>query len=590
MSVETCSQCRRELVAEGIGDVCSGCTNTPDSCPCEPITTGLVTDLLPGAELPDKYAVEPGGVFWVRETRDGPVNVRTTWAPVIPVRVYIDPTGDHLVELAWWDHGRWITRIVARSVTKSGRRLVNELGDAGLPVTDADSKLAERWLAAFESANRTVIPREKIARQLGWQCDGQFVTSSGAPYRVEPKYDEQVGALKAHHPRGTIKQWQAAIGCLGDYPGVLPSLYSGLGAPLLELLELDSFTVDTSGRSSRGKTISVMCGASCWHDPGEKSDGMFHWRTTMIAAEKRLNLVNGLPVVIDETRIVKTPELVDQVLYQVPKNHGTPRGGGWPSMLPWRTIVLSTGEQPALSFTPHEGASARVLSVRQAPFGTSENGGTAAERVRAGVIANYGTAGPAFIKRLRTELAVDGYRETLAERHRQLTEKFRGDSAISGRRAPLVACVYLAGHLAHEWGIIPFAPPEEAAWLGLFADGDQERNDDRPRMALDIVAEYVAAHQEAMFDPAGRQTAPPTGWIGRETRDGPALLPEKVKEELKRRGYELEAVLPGWLETGAIVTRDNQRPKHLISQRIGGRSAKHLIFRREILAPEDDGE
>jgi hypothetical protein len=592
---ETCPQCRRNMIEQGLGDVCEGCGSTPDSCDCKPLVTGDIAELLPGAKCPDGYEVDAGGVHALRTAKDGsPIRTRAAWAPLIPVRVFVDPAGDQLVELAWFDRGRWVRRIVARSVAKSGRRLVAQLGDAGLPVTDADAKLAERWLAAFEQVNRGVVTSEKIARQLGWQRDGQFIACDGSPYKVEPKYDEQRGALESHHPRGTLAGWRNAVRVLGDYPAALPSLYAGFAAALLHPLGLDSFTVDTSGRSTRGKTISAMCGASCWHDPSEKSDGMFHWRTTMIAIEKRFNLCNGLPVVVDETRTVKTPELVDQVLYQVPKNRGTPRGGGWPSMLPWRVIVLSTGEQPALSFTSHEGASARVLSVRRAPFGSDgEQSAAAAGRARDGVTANYGTAGPEFVRRLRAALADDGQGDggsSIAARHRELTEKFRGQSDIAARRAPLVACLHLAGQLAHEWGIIPFPPPGVDEWLGLFAEGDQARNDNRPEMALDVVREFLFSHQDKMLGTGDGEHPPASGWIGTKATEGPALVPEKLREELKRRGYELDAVIPGWLEMGALVTRDSQRPKYMIPRRLGGRLVKLLIFRSEVIDPEGDDD
>ena len=60
-----------------------------------------------------------------------------------------------------------------------------------------------------------------------------------------------------------------------------------------------------------------------------------------------------------------------------------------------------------------------------------------------------------------------------------------------------------------------------------------------------------------------------------------------VSLELKRRGYELDAVLPGWLEMGALVTMDSQRPSHLIPRRTSGRQSKHLIFKRDVLDPAD---
>ena len=139
----------------------------------------------------------------------------------------------------------------------------------------------------------------------------------------------------------------------------------------------------------------------------------------MLAVEKRLNLVRGLPVVLDETRVVKYPELVDQVLYQVPKNHGQARGAGWPSLLPWSTIVISTGEQSALSFTTHQGAAARVLALTRPPFGTGAvDNGQAAINVARGIDDNYGHAGPAFVQQLRATIADPDQVATLRDRWR----------------------------------------------------------------------------------------------------------------------------------------------------------------------------
>jgi hypothetical protein len=544
-----------------------------------------------GYVIPEPYLVLPDGVHLLKGDESGPV--RVTWAWLFPVRVYIDPDGDQLVELAWLDGHLWVSRLVRRSLTKSGRKLIAEAGDAGLPVIEAEARQAERWLAAAEAANRQVIARHPVARQLGWQADGKtFVTGQDSPFRVEPRYADQAAALAAHRPGGTLAAWREAIEAARGHIVVLAGAYAGLASPLLHSLGLDSFTVDFSGRSTRGKTITAMVALSCWADPGDRSEGMFTWQTaSVISVEKRLNLVNGLTVVIDETRLVRDPALVDEVLYAIPKNHGRPRGGGWPNMIPWRAVVVSTGEQPATSFTSHQGASARVLSVQTPPFGTDGAASRdAAEAVKSGVEANFGTAGPAFVARLRDRLAEDSGPGKLRTRHRELTDLLRGSSDISGRRAPLAACLAFAAELAAEWGIVPFPAPEVAEWGSLFASDEQR--DNRPEMALDVVREYIATHANKMWGLPGNDERPPaTGWIGHDAREGPALLPEKLSEELRRRGYELAAVLPGWLEMDALVINANQRPAYLLNRRTAGRQSRHLVFHREVIEPseqEDD--
>lgn len=565
-----------------------------------PLLPEEVRGLLP---VPDAYRVPYGyevtehGVWVLKEVKDGdPVPVRVAWAPLVVSRMFVDAGGDQTVELAWLDRGRLVTRIIPRSVAKSGRKLVATLGDAGLPVIDADSRLAERWLAAVEAINRPMIERKFLARHLGWQHDGTFVTTQDTPHRIEVKYDEQVPALAAHAPRGTFEGWQRTVKRLEPYPVAQMALYAGLAAPLLNPLKLDSFTIDFSGRSTRGKTISAMVGLGLWADPSEKGDGLFSWKTTMLAAEKRFNLVRGLPVVVDETRVVKFPDLVDQVLYQVPKNHGVARGGGWPSGLQWRTIVISTGEQSALSFTTHQGAAARVLALQSAPFGTDgPDSASAAKDVRDGCEANFGVAGPVFVERLRQRLAEANGLSRLVARHKALTEAFRGETDMSGRRSPMVACLALAAELAHSWGMVPFEAPKRETWLKLFAAEDP--TDNRPEMALDIVREYVASHGRELWSPHSNEDAPFGGWIGREIRvdDKPtvALLPERLKEALKRSGYELDAVVPGWREMGALVENASYRPAYLIKKSINGRKTRMYVFAPGHIVStetEDDGE
>ena len=527
---------------------------------------GLVTRLddspLPeGYVIPEPYIIEPDGVHLMKD--DGAGYARVAWAWLFPVRVYVDPDGDQLVELAWRDGPRWVTRLIRRSLTKSGRKLIAEAGDAGLPMIEAEAKQAERWLAAAETANRSAIARHPVARQLGWQADGKtFVTGQDTPWRVEPRYSDQAAALAAHRPRGTLAAWKDAIAMARDHLVVQVGAYAGLASPLLHPLGLDSFTVDFSGRSTRGKTITAMVALSCWADPSDRSEGMLTWQTaSVIGIEKRLNLVSGLTVVVDETRLVKDPALVDAVLYMIPKNHGRPRGGGWPNMIPWRAVVVSTGEQAATSFTSHQGASARVLSVQSPPFGTDgkPKAASAAETVKEGIEANYGTAGPAFAARLQARLAEDGGAGKLRTRHQELTEMLRGSTDMTGRRAPLAACLALAAELAEEWDIVPFAAPEVTAWSGVFASDEQR--DNRPEMALDLVRQYLAAHADKMWGSNDGSHPPASGWIGHKAKEGPALLPEKLREELRRRGYELDAVIPGWLEMGALLTKDSQRPR-----------------------------
>lgn len=542
-----------------------------------------------GYQIPEPYTIAPDAV-WLHTAHGGAE--RIAWAALVVLRVFIDPEGAQMTELSWLDRGRWRTHIVARSVAKSGRQLVKQLGDLGLPVTEADAKAAERWLAAVEVANQDVIPEEKIARHLGWQRDGAFVTADGHPYQLQGVEPQMARPLEAHRPRGTLAGWQTAVKTAEKYPPVAVAVYAGLAAPLLQVLGVSSFTINWGGTSTTGKTTAAQGGLSAWADPDDAGAAVTSWATSPTFYQARLGLAgNGVPVLFDDTQVAKNPEFVSSVLYQVTQNQGKGRMGEWKTYR-WRTIVLSTGERSALSFATHQGISARVLDLQGAPFGRTPDSGSDAIAFRDGLAANYGHAGPAFVERLRAELHQHGTAR-LEQRHADLTESHRlGASDLARRRGPLVAVIRLAAELAAAWNIVPFPSPEPEVWAGLFAASDPR--DNRAALALEVVAEFIATNADRLYEPG--RTAPGGGWIGVRTQvnddhDAIALMPEKVSEALDRAGYQLEAVLQGWREMGALHEHpptSKQTPRYKIKRGIAGAKPKCFVFTGRALGADDD--
>ena len=261
-----------------------------------------------GYVIPPPYVIAPDGIHLVKN--DGFSRVRVTWAWLFPVAVYVDPAGDQLVELAWRDRDRWVSRLIRRRITKSGRKLVAEAGDAGLPVIEAEARQAERWLAAAEAANHEVIgtePGRPAARLAGRRQDVRHrpghplarraeVSRAGRPAR---------GAPARGHPR------RLAGSCRGrrDYMVVQRRPVRRPGRPAARAHSAWTRSPSTSPAGRRGARPSRRRPRmSCWADPGDKADAMLSWQDrSIIPIEKRLNLVNGLVTVIDETRLREGP-------------------------------------------------------------------------------------------------------------------------------------------------------------------------------------------------------------------------------------------------------------------------------------------
>lgn len=536
--------------------------------------------------VPTGYRVRHNEVAARKLVGDEEKWLRVAYAPIAVTRTFHDSDDEQSIELSWLDRGKVVSRVVPREVAKRGRELVKQLGNANLPVIEVDARQLERYLAEFELTNRKHIPDEYLARWLGWQPNGTFVASPHGDVKVEVLHDEQRARARAFDQHGTLQGWQDAVKELDGYQVPRVVVAASLAASLLRPLGLSSFTIDVSSRSTKGKTTCLQCGLSVWANPSEQADAMANWRTTLFAIEKTLNLVRGLVTVLDETMAVDDETLIDQVLYQLPMNHGKSRSGGYASMLPWETILLSSGEQPALSFTTAQGAAARILGTTRPPFG--DNGGDVAVRARDGVLANYGHAGPAFVEQLRRGLATQGGPERLKQRHQELRDQFKGTNDMTARRAPMVASLALAEELACKWKILPYEPMPAEAWRRLFAADSP--TDNRPEMAMDVVREYIAGHAWELW-PGETDRPPLHGWLGAEKQvNGEtriALMPERLKKILADAGYKLDAVEQSWVASGYLELSKTQKPAHKIPVRINGKQARCYVFTKAALESPD---
>lgn len=564
-----------------------------DEAQLPPCHLGSIFGLQPEVRTPDGYRVTQDGVYISRQGFDGtPRWERIAFAPLVVSHAYTDADGSQSIELAWVDGASVVRRYVSRGVARRGRTLIAELGDAGLPVVEGDARAVERWLAEFEAANRTWIPSSYVAKWLGWQPDGSFISGpdTGAA-RVEVAFDSQRLPATAHRRGGSLAGWQAGVASVADLPVTRVVVAASLASALLRPLGLRSFTVDISSPSTRGKTTALQAGLSVWADPCDDAGALSTWRTTLIAVEKRLNLVRGIVTVLDESMSAENEEIISSVLYDLPKNQGKAREGGWASCLQWETILLSTGERPALSYSTHQGAAARVLSLTKPPFG--EGKGRAAEALRRCVLDHHGHAGPAFVERVVAALQQPHSKDRLRERHSALTEQLRGTSDMTGRRAPMVAAVALAEELACGWGILPYEASGIEQWQTMFTEETGE-SDNRPEMAMDVVRAYVASNLHRLYrgTAASRidQVVPAGGWIGLivpATEQSPvqaAISPQEVRKILATADYSLDAVLDGWVAAGYLTLSKSQRPPHLIKKRLSGVQAKYLVFTPEAIS------
>lgn len=557
----------------------------------------------PRTTTPEGYKVTYDGVFARTPGHDAENWTRICLAPLVVTSAFIDARGEQSVELAWRSRGSVVRKLVPRSLIRRGRKLVEALGDSGLPVMEADARFVERWLGEFEVANVSVLPNEYVARNLGWQPDGTFVSGPEDDAHLAPLYDDQQRAVNAYRPGGSMAKWRDSIAGLQPYHAGRAIVAAAFAPVLLNEFREPSFMVDISFRSTSGKTTCLRCAMSVWADPTERAGAITSWNTTPMAMETKLNLVRGLPSALDDTMLARYPELVGEAPYTLSMDRGKSRGGQYVSGLEWQTVLLSTGERSVLSHTKGQGASVRALALQRRPLG--EGAAALAESLTEVTGQHFGHAGPEFVRRYRAMLADDALREQLHNRRDALVGSLRGDTAMTGRRAPKIALLALAEELACSWGILPYKTMDVSDWQALFIE-DVDTTDDRPEQAMEIVRAHVAANFASLYDSqagqtwtGGDQRVPHGGWLGvirRQRKTGTArvaLHPERVREILKRADIEYEAILQGWLESGYLERSAKSGKDYLIAVKVEKVAAKHLVFTEQAIplgGAEDEDE
>jgi hypothetical protein len=334
----------------------------------------------------------------------------------------------------------------------------------------------------------------------------------------------------------------------------------------LGVFDATSFIIDFASRTSTGKTTTLRVAVSPWSNPDEHADDslLWNWDATTVYIERASAVLHSLPVFLDETQRAKDANAVRKALYEVANGRGRSRGNmeGVSRTRTWRTVMFSTGEMPATSFTNDGGTRARCIEIRELPFGRVD-GQTAllVGRLKAALASNYGLAGPEFIQFI---LASKNEWEQWKAEYRESVERYtalvpqQGDPAVKDRIAHYFAAIRVAAHRVHE--VFGFRRDYDAAidpvWREVVADTSDATGDIR---ALRHVVAWAHSKAQTFLgrhvqydDAIPRQ--PVNGWSGRWDAGNDwkylAFFPNVLDKVLTERGYMPEAIREAWKARG----------------------------------------
>ena len=544
-----------------------------------------------GWQAPSGWYVQRTGVFGPGS--DGnPIHVSSV--PMIPIGRLVDvDTGEHFARLTWpaWSGG-WHERVVRMASVCDSRALLAAVSSQGGGVHTRNAAAMSEWLLESLENNGQVMPVEHVASRCGW-IDGGFLL--GDQWFGEGKVALQVApgsgeeqASQSLTSTGTWQGWLEAVDVESD--DLHLAVYASVASILVEHCgTARGWIIDWSGETSTGKTTIQRVAASVWGDP---TDGavLQSWNTTRARAEALASFFRNLPLILDDSKNARYPGDVAALLYQHSQGQAKGRakpGEGTQSVAlrrsaTWCSVMLSTGEQPATSFTEDAGSRARCLTLTGAPMSSDAE----ARGVTLGVLEHHGHLGPRVLEHIIGK--IEHVQALYSLRLEAYVEQLIDAGPVAARLAGLLALLDTARELVEGVGY-PARPDVMARAVAAARQG--ARDSDRPLEALRAVLEHCASHSTSFYGrhELGRKeevVVPARGWLGAWPRPGErrsaswgvAILETALLDILQRRGFDA-GVIDRWVERGWIAR--NAGGSRRTRVRIDGTRVRALAFTTE---------
>jgi len=553
-------------------------------------------DVLASLTTPRGYAVEPGGVFKLRAGPDGDlIRTQVCAAPIfICGRAFDVVTYEAKRQVIWKGNGGWHSRTVSRRTIMDNGRIV-ALSDFEAPVSSAVSTMVIAYLTDFEATNGHRIPAIQTSSSMGWQPDGGFLlpdvyymVESRGDYRLVPPtgLEAVAGGWSMH---GKEDKWFELVEALREFPIAMLAIYASLAAPLVGYLDIPGFIVDISGETSGGKTTVLRLAASVWGRPSDAyPSAMYSWDSTQVWIERTAGFLHSLPLILDETKRARHPRVVRDIIYTFCHGQGRGRGSldGTRHTPSWQSVLISSGEGMATSFSEDAGTRARVVSLTGKPLGADAAvGAPLADLIRGTVTESYGHFGRKFVHYL---VANRNRREDILSAFNTLKERYSSAAftAVGRRHASHLAAMSVAALIAEQIGL-PKPKCDPFSFL-LESQAKASADADRPLAALQDVIGWCAAHQTRFYgrhdhNSAGNVSVPSRGWAGAwsEKPDWEAIsiLSTELRGLLQSWQHDPDEVVSRWLDRGWLERGNGRNRTH--PTRIGEATARCYRIRRE---------
>ena len=525
----------------------------PDTPP-EPLENILPDIPLKELRTPPKWSITENGVWQI-------IKDDAICACPVPViltqRLKRVDTGEERVEIAFYRDKKW-QKIKADRSTIFNRTSIIQLADKSLPVSSESARDLVRFLQDLERENLNTLPLRKSTTSMGWV--GKNFTPGAEGEIVLDLEDGTAVIAEGYREEGSLKNWIENVGKpTRQHPIARFMLAASFAAPLMKIVGQRVFVVHAWGPTRGGKTAALKAALSVWGEPEEL---IASFNTTYVGLERLAAFYNDLPLGIDEKQVVGDKQgFIEGLVYLLGLGKGKIRGakgGGLQSFSQWRSLVLSTGEEPISTSSSAGGVKTRTLELYGRPI-TDEK---LASDLHHETGASFGQPGVKFIRNL-IECDLDIRAEYLGVQ--DLLKELYVDNISSHLAA--IATVALADSLASRW---------------IFGMDKDEANDQAMALIQSIAAMLETA---AELDDALRAYNYFMSWYGvniehfraapmgarfgfhssDDTQSTIYIFPSVFEETMQSAGFSPNRILREWAEREWIeIMQDGNKTRYRI--------------------------
>ena len=362
--------------------------------------------------------------------------------PILPVkRLRNIETGEEFIVLAYKRDYCWYEKNVSKEKIASVSEIV-KLSKYGISVTSENAKHLIKYLNDVENMNTNEIELVTSTGKLGWHGN-EFV-----PFDSNIVFDRDESCkdlFKSIHTKGSEEAWLKCVrGIRSDNRMETKLLLAAsFASVLVKIIGCLPFFVDLWGETEGGKSVTLMLAASVWANPDE-NQYIGDYKSTDVALEVRADVLNNLPVLLDDTSNA-TKKIVDDfenIIYRLCSGKGKSRSNkdlGTNRENNWKNCFITNGERPLSGYVNQGGAINRIIEV-EAGNNIFKNPQKTVDILK----ANYGFAGRRFVGIVR-EIGKDEIKRMYDEICEEL---FQQDKMQ--KQAMSLACILLADKIATE--------------------------------------------------------------------------------------------------------------------------------------------